>query len=69
MKIDINMNVDLTPKEARELVGLPDLNPMWDKIVGDDTVLRDRLVTEIKSNVMKVFDPFGIRDMMSKKDT
>ena len=39
--MDVTININLTPKEARELMGLPDLQP-----------LQDEALTEVRRRVM-----------------
>ena len=48
MKISIEL--DLTPKEARKMMGLPDLEAMQEKIV-------DLIYNELKTSIEDVTDP------------
>ncbi len=48
MKISIEL--DLTPKEARKMMGLPDLEAMQEKVV-------DLIYNELKSSIDDITDP------------
>ena len=44
--MDVTINVNLTPKEARELVGLPDLRPLQDEALAE---IRRRVMAEVET--------------------
>jgi hypothetical protein len=43
----VNVEIDCTPQEARQFIGLPDLQPM-------QTAVMDRLQQQMMSNIEKV---------------
>jgi hypothetical protein len=43
--MDVTINVNLTPKEARELMGLPDLQPLQDEALAE---IRRRVMAKRK---------------------
>jgi hypothetical protein len=61
----INFDIDLTPEEARKLMGLPDLEPMQKAVVKQ---IQDKIMQEVE-NVTDVehlysrFFPFGLQSM------
>ncbi|WP_415913074.1 DUF6489 family protein [Neptuniibacter sp. QD37_11] len=51
----ITCEVEATPREVRELIGLPDMQPVWEKA-------QDQLQERIKAPEFdNLFDPFGFR--------
>jgi len=46
----LTMEVDLTPQEARKLMGLPDVEAMQEKIV-------DLIYTELQKSIADIKDP------------
>ena len=44
--MDVTINVNLTPKEARELMGLPDLRPLQDEALGE---IRRRVMAQTEN--------------------
>ena len=44
--MDVTINVNLTPKEARELMGLPDLRPLQDEALAE---IRRRVMAEAET--------------------
>ncbi len=59
----VSCNVELTPKEARELMGLPDMEPFWEESKENLT----QKVTEqlTGTNPVNMFDPFGFSKMFT----
>jgi len=44
--MDVTINVNLTPKEARELMGLPDLQPLQDEALAE---IRRRVMAQVEN--------------------
>jgi hypothetical protein len=44
--MDMTINVNLTPKEARELMGLPDLRPLQDEALAE---IRRRVMAQVEN--------------------
>jgi hypothetical protein len=44
--MDVTINVNLTPKEARELMGLPDLGPLQDEALAE---IRRRVMAQAEN--------------------
>jgi hypothetical protein len=44
--MDVTINVNLTPKEARELMGLPDLRPLQDEALAE---IRRRVMAQAEN--------------------
>lgn len=54
----INVDIDCTPKEAREFLGLPDVAPIQDKFMKDlQARLEDNLQSMDSETLMKTFMP------------
>lgn len=64
MKLKIDF--ELSPEEARKLMGLPDMGPIWEKAFSESSGLREKLISSAKKNTMKILDPFGILKLHSQ---
>ncbi len=70
----INVEVDIDPEELRRLIGLPDMQPLWEAVykrVGDgDTELIQSLAKTALNEGMKTLDISTrfIKGLASKKD-
>ena len=60
--LKITMNVDCSPEEVRQMLGLPDLEPMQQRLLGD---LEERLRANIQAmdpeNLMRSWMPMGVQ--------
>lgn len=60
--LKITMNVDCSPEEVRTMLGLPDLEPMQQRLLGD---LEERLRANIQAmepeNLMRNWMPMGVQ--------
>ena len=57
----INVEVDLTPEEARRAMGLPDLTPIHDRYIGMvmETMETGGMRPEVVETMMKSWAPMG----------
>jgi len=44
--VKINVEIDCTPEEARQFLGLPDVKPMQDRLMAD---LQERMASSLKA--------------------
>jgi Family of unknown function (DUF6489) len=60
--VKITMNVDCSPEEVRQMLGLPDLGPMQQRLLSD---LEERLRANVQAmepeNLMKAWMPMGVQ--------
>ena len=58
----ISIEVDCTPEEARAFLGLPDVKPMQDRLMGD---LQDRMAASLKgmepAEMLKTWLPANLK--------
>ena len=59
----INIDIDLTPKEARQMMGLPDLEPMQNEMIKKIQEKMDQSITEMSDPelLFKRYLPMGIQ--------
>ncbi len=58
----IRFDIDCTPEEARRFLGLPDVTPLNDAMMGDvETRLREGLAAIDPEVLMKTWMPAGIQ--------
>lgn len=56
----INMEVDLTPDEARRVMGLPDLTPLHDRYIAMvGATMEGNVRPELMENLVKSWAPMG----------
>lgn len=65
MKIKIDF--ECTPEEARKLMGLPDMGPIWDKTFEEGGVMREKLVATMRKNIFSVVDPLNVTNWKDKQ--
>lgn len=61
----INIDIDLTPKEAREIMGLPDVEPMQQAMMAKIQEKMDNSIEEMSDPelLLKRYLPMGIQGM------
>ena len=65
--MNIKVDVDITAKEVRSLMGLPDMDVFWDKTFSDSDLIKNKLTEIVKQNTLKIMDPLNIMKMRDKK--
>ena len=64
--MNIKVDVDISPKEIRSLMGLPDMDDFWDKTFSDSDLIKNKLTETVKENTLKIMDPLNIMNWRSK---
>lgn len=58
--MNISMNIDCTPEEARRLIGLPDLSPVHELYLGKlREAMGEGLTPESLEKMMRLWAPMG----------
>lgn len=58
----VTVNVDCTPDEARSFMGLPDVKPLQEALMGDlEEQLRSNMNAMSPENMMKTWMPAGMQ--------
>lgn len=64
----MKISIEMTPKEARALAGLPDMEGVWDKVFSDSDMLKNKMAEVMKTNTMRVMDPFNITGWKARNE-
>ncbi len=64
--MNIKVDVDISPKEIRSLMGLPDMDGFWDKTFSESDLIKNKLTEIVKENTLKIMDPLNIMNWRNK---